>query len=87
MAFGTSEESVIVGWLPLYHDMGLIGNLLQPLYVGARCVLMAPMTFLQRPRRWLEAISHYRGTVSGGPTSPTISACAASLRKIATAST
>ena len=66
-AFGQSEESVIVGWLPLYHDMGLIGNVLQPLYVGARCVLMSPVAFLQKPLRWLQAISHYRATTSGGP--------------------
>ena len=66
-AFGQDEDSVIVGWLPLYHDMGLIGNVLQPLYVGARCVLISPTAFLQRPVRWLEAISQYRGTTSGGP--------------------
>src|SRR5215210_1630069 len=66
-AFGQGPESVIVGWLPLYHDMGLIGNVLQPLYAGGRCVLMAPAAFLQRPRRWLEAISRYRATTSGGP--------------------
>ncbi|HEX3526557.1 MAG TPA: amino acid adenylation domain-containing protein, partial [Thermoanaerobaculia bacterium] len=55
------------GWLPLYHDMGLIGTVLQPLYCGCRCVLMSPTAFLQRPGRWLEAISRYRGTTSGGP--------------------
>ena len=66
-AFAQTAESVIVGWLPLYHDMGLIGNVLQPLYVGASCVLMSPVAFLQRPRRWLAAISRYRGTTSGGP--------------------
>jgi len=66
-AFGMDEESVVVGWLPLYHDMGLIGNVLQPLHAGGRCVLMSPVSFLQRPMRWLEAISRYRGTVSGGP--------------------
>jgi len=66
-AFAQSRESVIVGWLPLYHDMGLIGNVLQPLYLGARCVLMAPVAFLQQPLRWLAAISRYRGTTSGGP--------------------
>ena len=66
-AFGMTEESVVVGWLPLYHDMGLIGNVLQPLYAGASCVLMAPQTFLRRPATWLEAIHHYRATVSGGP--------------------
>ena len=66
-AFGMDEESVVVGWLPLYHDMGLIGNVLQPLYSGGRCVLMSPVAFLQRPLRWLEAIGRYRATVSGGP--------------------
>ncbi|HSF42104.1 MAG TPA: amino acid adenylation domain-containing protein, partial [Thermoanaerobaculia bacterium] len=66
-AFGQDEDSVIVGWLPLYHDMGLIGNVLQPLYVGARCVLMSPHSFLQRPQRWLEAISRHGATTSGGP--------------------
>ncbi|HEY9422517.1 MAG TPA: AMP-binding protein, partial [Thermoanaerobaculia bacterium] len=66
-AFGMDEESVVVGWLPLYHDMGLIGNVLQPLHAGARCVLMSPVSFLQRPMRWLEAISRYRATTSGGP--------------------
>ncbi|HEX2223132.1 MAG TPA: amino acid adenylation domain-containing protein, partial [Thermoanaerobaculia bacterium] len=66
-AFGQSEHSVIVGWLPLYHDMGLIGNVLQPLYIGAPCVLMSPVAFLQQPLRWLEAISRYRATTSGGP--------------------
>ncbi|HTQ78496.1 MAG TPA: fatty acyl-AMP ligase, partial [Thermoanaerobaculia bacterium] len=66
-AFGQSRESVIVGWLPLYHDMGLIGNVLQPLYVSARCILMSPLGFLQKPLRWLRAISHFRGTTSGGP--------------------
>jgi amino acid adenylation domain-containing protein len=66
-AFGQTEDAVIVGWLPLYHDMGLIGNVLQPLCLGATCVLMAPVAFLQRPVRWLRAISRYRATTSGGP--------------------
>ena len=67
MAFVQSEESIILGWLPLYHDMGLIGNVLQSLYCGARCILMSPLSFLQRPARWLEAISRYRATTTGGP--------------------
>jgi amino acid adenylation domain-containing protein/non-ribosomal peptide synthase protein (TIGR01720 family) len=66
-AFGQSEDSIIVSWLPLYHDMGLIGGVLQPLYVGAQCVLMPPLAFLQRPMRWLQAIDRYRATTSGGP--------------------
>lgn len=61
------RESVVVGWLPHYHDMGLIGNLLQTLYQGGQCVLMQPIDFIQKPARWLRAISDYRGTVSGGP--------------------
>ena len=65
--FGQTAESVIVGWLPLYHDMGLIGNVLQPLFVGAPCILMSPIAFLQRPKRWLDAITRYRATTSGGP--------------------
>jgi acyl-CoA synthetase (AMP-forming)/AMP-acid ligase II len=66
-AFEQRAESVIVGWLPLYHDMGLIGNVLQPLYLGARCILMSPIAFLQSPKRWLSAITRYRATTSGGP--------------------
>jgi amino acid adenylation domain-containing protein/FkbM family methyltransferase/non-ribosomal peptide synthase protein (TIGR01720 family) len=65
--FQQTEESVIVGWLPLYHDMGLIGNVIQPLFIGAQCVLMSPMTFLQSPVRWLQAITRYKATTSGGP--------------------
>ena len=59
------DQGVI--WLPPYHDMGLIGGILTPLYVGFPVNLMSPFTFLQRPFRWLEAITKYRGTISGGP--------------------
>jgi acyl-CoA synthetase (AMP-forming)/AMP-acid ligase II len=65
--FGHSEETVFVGWLPLHHDMGLIGNVLQPLYLGIPCTLMAPEAFAQKPVRWLRAISRYGGTTSGAP--------------------
>ncbi|MEA5510003.1 fatty acyl-AMP ligase [Crocosphaera sp. UHCC 0190] len=65
--FGHTSSSCGVGWLPLFHDMGLIGNILQPLYVGFPCVLMSPVDFLQKPYRWLKAISDYRATTSGGP--------------------
>jgi acyl-CoA synthetase (AMP-forming)/AMP-acid ligase II/acyl carrier protein len=54
-------------WLPAYHDMGLIGGILTPLYMGGRCVLMSPTAFLQRPMRWLQAIHDYRAIVSGAP--------------------
>ena len=66
-AFGHSEQTIGVGWLPLFHDMGLIGNVLQPLYLGICCVLMSPISFVQKPIRWLQAISKYRGTTSGAP--------------------
>ena len=66
-AMEIGEESIILGWLPMYHDMGLIGILLQPLYAGCRSVLMSPLDFLQKPVRWLEAVTRYRATVSGGP--------------------
>lgn len=64
---GTGEEAHEVSWLPGYHDMGLIGGLLQPLYHDASLTLLAPVAFLRRPLRWLEAISRFRGTVSGAP--------------------
>jgi amino acid adenylation domain-containing protein/non-ribosomal peptide synthase protein (TIGR01720 family) len=66
-AFQQSEQSIIAGWLPFYHDMGLIGNVLQSLFVGAPYIFMSPFSFLQRPVRWLQAISRYRATTSGGP--------------------
>ena len=66
-AFGHDKSTVFVGWLPLFHDMGLIGNVLQPLYLGIRCYLMSPVAFLQQPMRWLQAISRYQATTSGGP--------------------
>ncbi|MEH2455994.1 condensation domain-containing protein [Nostoc sp.] len=62
-----SPSSKFVSWLPVYHDMGLIGGILQPLYGGFPCILMSPTAFLQRPYRWLQAISHHRGTTSGSP--------------------
>lgn len=65
--FGHAPDSVVVSWLPTYHDMGLIGGMLQPLYGGFPCILMAPASFIQRPLRWLQAISRYRATTSGGP--------------------
>ncbi|PMB15529.1 non-ribosomal peptide synthetase [Fischerella thermalis] len=62
-----SAESKFISWLPTYHDMGLIGGILQPLYGGFPCILMPPTSFLQSPYRWLQAISHYQGTTSGAP--------------------
>jgi acyl-CoA synthetase (AMP-forming)/AMP-acid ligase II/alkylation response protein AidB-like acyl-CoA dehydrogenase/acyl carrier protein len=65
--FGFGPASVMVSWLPLFHDMGLIGSVVSPLHVGFHCVLMAPASFLKNPRQWLEAISQYRGTCAGAP--------------------
>jgi len=66
-SFQTHPQSQGVIWLPPYHDMGLIGGILQPLYAGFPVTLMSPVTFLQRPLRWLQAISQAKATVSGGP--------------------
>ncbi|MGY8710973.1 fatty acyl-AMP ligase [Bradyrhizobium sp. 18BD] len=66
-ALGNTRQSTYVNWVPLYHDMGLILNALQALYVGATCVLMAPNAFMQRPLGWLRAISQYRAEVACGP--------------------
>jgi acyl-CoA synthetase (AMP-forming)/AMP-acid ligase II len=65
--FGHTSGSRGVIWLPPYHDMGLIGGVMQPLYGGFPVTLMAPVTFLLRPFRWLQAISRTRATTSGGP--------------------
>ncbi|WP_405591008.1 fatty acyl-AMP ligase [Streptomyces sp. NBC_01190] len=64
---GTTEDDVLVSWLPLFHDMGLIGMVLHATYLGAHLVVMPPLAFVQRPSRWLRAMTRYRGTVSGAP--------------------
>lgn len=61
------ETTVSVSWLPVIHDMGLIEGVLAPVYSGYPAYLMAPASFLQRPMRWLRAVTHYRATTSGGP--------------------
>ncbi len=66
-AFELSPESRGCIWLPPYHDMGLIGGILAPLYGGFPITLLSPLTFLQQPIKWLQAISNSRATVSGGP--------------------
>lgn len=66
-AFKLHKRSKGMIWLPPYHDMGLIGGILQPLFAGMPVVLMSPLDFLQRPLRWLRAITRYGSTVSGGP--------------------
>lgn len=56
-----------VGWLPIYHDMGLIGNVMQPLYCGGELTIMSPASVIQKPIRWLKAISDQQASISGGP--------------------
>ena len=64
---GVTDEDIFVSWLPLYHDMGLIGAWLGSLYHACPLVLMSPLTFLGRPYRWLQAIHRHRGTLSAAP--------------------
>lgn len=66
-SFGCSPLEVCVSWLPFHHDMGLIGHVLQSLYTAMPNYLLSPMDFLGDPLRWLSAISHYGGTISGAP--------------------
>jgi 8-amino-7-oxononanoate synthase len=65
--FEPSRTGVGCSWLPTYHDMGLVGGVLYPVFYGRPCVLMSPLAFLQKPVRWLQAITRYRVTISGGP--------------------
>jgi len=64
---GASSEDVFVSWLPLYHDMGLIGACLGSLYYAFPLVVMSPLSFLARPARWLRAIHRHHGTLSAAP--------------------
>lgn len=66
-ALGHGRESVGVSWLPLYHDMGLIGAVLQPLYCGFPVILMSPLSFMQDPFRWLKTVSEFKATSSAAP--------------------
>ncbi len=66
-AVGVTSEDVFVSWLPLYHDMGLIGAWLGSLYHGMQFVVMSPLSFLTRPKRWFAAIHRYGGTLSAAP--------------------
>ncbi|CAN7673857.1 AMP-binding protein [Trinickia sp. LjRoot230] len=66
-AMRSDERSIHISWLPLHHDMGLIGIVLQALSLGSHAVLMSPFSFLRRPDNWLRAISEYAGTISGAP--------------------
>ena len=65
--FETSTKTVGLSWLPMYHDMGLVGGILQPMFAGCTSVIMSPMSFLQKPVRWFKAVTKYGVTISGGP--------------------
>jgi acyl transferase domain-containing protein/acyl-CoA synthetase (AMP-forming)/AMP-acid ligase II/pimeloyl-ACP methyl ester carboxylesterase/acyl carrier protein len=65
--FQNTSQSIGGSWLPPYHDMGLIGGILQPIYTGISTIMLPPVSFLQRPVRWLKAISKYKITTTGGP--------------------
>ncbi|MGV7961495.1 AMP-binding protein [Photorhabdus tasmaniensis] len=65
--FELSSESVLFSWLPPYHDMGLVGCLLTPLLIGYECNFTAPINFISQPMLWLQGISRYKATISGGP--------------------
>lgn len=64
---GNTPDGRFLVWLPPYHDMGLIAGIMQPVYVGMPGTLMSPMSFLEKPVRWLDAISRHRATITGGP--------------------
>jgi len=66
-SFRVEEGKIEIVWLPNFHDMGLIGGILSPIYINLYTVLMSPFHFLQRPLRWLQAVSKYRGNITGGP--------------------
>ena len=66
-AVSAGPEDVFVSWLPLYHDMGLIGGCFTTMFLGFPVVLMSPLAFLSRPSSWLRAIHRHRGSISGGP--------------------
>ncbi|HGW3616529.1 TPA: fatty acyl-AMP ligase [Acinetobacter baumannii] len=66
-AFGTQPEDVGLTWQPVYHDMGLIGSVLQTVYVGLTCYVMSPLDFIRKPLKWLQFISEKGVTISGGP--------------------
>ncbi|HEU5226380.1 MAG TPA: AMP-binding protein, partial [Ktedonobacteraceae bacterium] len=67
LVMGLAPGMSIVCWLPLFHDMGMIGNMIMALYAGVHCVLIAPQVFLQKPARWLQAVSRYRASMTCAP--------------------
>lgn len=66
-AFNCDAGSIIFSWLPFHHDMGLVGNIIHSVYIGCTCILSSPYYFFQQPKNWIEAISKFKVTHSGGP--------------------
>ncbi|MFO1062574.1 MAG: AMP-binding protein [Pirellulales bacterium] len=66
-AFQTRQDCIGMSWLPTYHDMGLVGGILMPVFAGRPLAMMSPMSFLQQPIRWLRAITRFKATISGAP--------------------
>ncbi|WP_175543163.1 fatty acyl-AMP ligase [Variovorax sp. OV700] len=63
----STVDDVCLSWLPMFHDMGLIAAVLHSVYLGATCILMPPMAFVQKPARWMSAVAKYAATITGGP--------------------
>jgi acyl-CoA synthetase (AMP-forming)/AMP-acid ligase II len=66
-AYSLDSHSVGVHWLPLYHDMGLVGSIVMPMWVGCTSIIMRPSTFIQNPLFWFEQIAKWRGTITSAP--------------------
>lgn len=79
LAVELGEKDVMVSWMPVYHDMGLVGGLLLPIHIGMSTYLLSTMAFLNRPESWLKAVSEYRASVSPG-TNYAYNLCARKLR-------
>jgi acyl-CoA synthetase (AMP-forming)/AMP-acid ligase II len=65
--FSHSPDTIMLSWLPIYHDMGLVGGVMQPIYYGGSCYLMSPVELVTSPIDWLKAITKFKATTSGGP--------------------
>jgi len=81
LRWGSSASDILLSWLPMFHDMGLVAAVLHSLHVGATCVLMPPIAFVQKPARWMTAVAKYRATITGGPNFALRAICAARSRE------
>jgi acyl-CoA synthetase (AMP-forming)/AMP-acid ligase II len=67
LRWGSSAQDTLLSWLPMFHDMGLIAAVLHAIYLGATCVLMPPIAFVQKPSRWMQAAARFGVHITGGP--------------------